>query len=163
MSFRSSLGVTLPDSKKQKIDTFWSKCKNLTDENVSPDRSSLEQLSPVALAHIGDAVYELYVRNKLLMPPRRIADYHAQVVTQVRAETQATYLQHLEPHLTDEEKDILRRGRNAVTHKPRRLSAKIYQQASSLETLIGYLYLTNCDRLKYLFTKINITSSVNGI
>ncbi len=116
----------------------------------------LQRLSPVALAYIGDAVYELFVRTQLLLPPKRIADYHSQVVAQVRAEAQAAHLQNLEPYLTLAEKDILRRGRNAVTNKPRRLSMKIYQQASSFETLIGYLYLEDPQRLQDLLTKLNL-------
>ena len=116
----------------------------------------LQRLSPVALAYIGDAVYELFVRTQLLLPPKRIADYHSQVVAQVRAETQAAHLQNLEPYLTLAEKDILRRGRNAVANKPRRLSIKIYQPASSFETLIGYLYLKDSQRLQDLLTKLNL-------
>ena len=118
--------------------------------------NQLKQLSPVALAYIGDAVYELFVRTKLLLPPKRIADYHSQVVAQVKAETQAAHLQDLEPYLTLAEKDILRRGRNAVTNKPRRLDLKIYQQASSFETLIGDLYLKDPQRLQDLLTKLNL-------
>ena len=118
--------------------------------------NQLKQLSPVALAYIGDAVYELFVRTQLLLPPKRIADYHGQVVAQVRAETQAAHLHNLEPYLTLAEKDILRRGRNAVTSKPRRLSVKIYQQASSFETLIGYLYFKDPQRLQDLLTKLNL-------
>ncbi len=118
--------------------------------------NQLKQLSPVALAYIGDAVYELFVRTQLLLPPKRIADYHSQVVAQVRAETQAAHLQDLEPYLTLAEKDILRRGRNAVTNKPRRLDLKIYQQASSFETLIGDLYLKDPQRLQDLLTKLNL-------
>jgi ribonuclease III family protein len=139
---------------------LWLNNSKLTDEilqiNNQIDKKCLERLSPVVLAYIGDAVYELYIRSKFLIPPRRISDYHEQVVHQVRAETQAAYLQLLEPELTLKEKEILRRGRNAVTNKPRRLSPKIYQQASSLETLIGYLYLTDCDRLQVLLNKLKI-------
>ena len=149
------------DSNQHQIGSLLSN-QNLTNEILRIDNLPLKQLSPVALAYIGDAVYELYVRSKLLMPPRRIADYHRQVVNQVRAETQAAYLQYIEPYLTFGEKEILRRGRNAVTKKPRRLCPKIYQQASSLETLIGYLYLTDCDRLQELLTKLSITPDVNG-
>jgi len=115
-----------------------------------------KRLSPVALAYIGDAVYELFVRTKLLLPPRRISDYHSQVVAQVRAETQTAHLQDWEPYLTLEEKEILRRGRNAVTNKPRRLSLQTYQQASSFETLIGYLYLKDSQRLQDLLTKLTL-------
>ena len=119
----------------------------------------MERLSPASLAYIGDVVYELYIRSHFLLPPKRIADYHKQVVNQVRAEAQAAHLLSLEPYLTDEEKEILRRGRNGATGKSRRISAAIYQQASSLETLIGYLYLTNLDRLHQLLEKLNISST----
>lgn len=116
----------------------------------------LGQLSPAALAYIGDAVYELYVRTHYLLPPKRLSDYHRCVVAQVRAESQATCLQALEPYLSEEEREIIRRGRNAATGKPRRLSPELYQQATSLETLIGYLYLQNPQRLNELLEKINL-------
>ena len=119
---------------------------------------SMERLSPASLAYIGDVVYELYIRSHFLFPPKRIADYHKQVVSQVRAETQAAHLLSLESDLTDEEKEIVRRGRNAAAGKSRRISAAIYQQASGLETLIGYLYLTDLERLDQLLEKLNISS-----
>lgn len=119
--------------------------------------SSVEQLSPNALAYLGDVVYELYVRTQYLLPPKKIGDYHNQVVAKVRAEAQADDLQILQPYLTSSEKDMLRRGRNAAAGKPRRLSPRIYQQATSLETLIGYLYLTNPQRLDELLEKLDFS------
>ncbi|MDB9494145.1 ribonuclease III domain-containing protein [Spirulina subsalsa CS-330] len=122
--------------------------------SLSPLPRSLgqvEQLSPTALAYIGDGVYELLIRTTYLLPPQRIATYHRQVVSQVRAEQQAAHLDHLIPYLTAQEQEILRRGRNAATRPPQRLDPGIYQRASSLETLIGYLYLTDPPRLSELF------------
>ena len=117
----------------------------------------VEQLSPTALAYLGDVVYELYVRTYYLLPPKRIVDYHNQVVDKVRAEAQADCLQMLHPYLTVSEKEMLRRGRNAAGGKPRRLSPKTYQQATSLETLIGYLYLTDPRRLDELLGKLDFS------
>ena len=114
------------------------------------DYGSIDRLSPAVLAYIGDAVYELYVRTCYLLPPRKMGEYHNQVVAQVRAETQAKALQKLTPYLTVVEQDIVRRGRNAATGCPRRLKPEIYQQATSLETLIGYLYLQDTHRLSEL-------------
>lgn len=128
----------------------------MANSTTSIQLPQLERLSPIALAYIGDAVFELYVRTKFLMPPKRMADYHSQVVTQVRAESQAIHLSTLLPDLTDTEKDILRRGRNACTMKPSRLSRKIYQQATGLETLIGYLHLTDPQRLQELLAKLDL-------
>ncbi|MCU0534348.1 MAG: Mini-ribonuclease 3 [Hydrococcus sp. Prado102] len=114
------------------------------------------QLSPASLAYLGDAVYELYVRTRYLLPPKRLGDYHNRVVARVRAESQAACWQALEPYLSEEEKEIFRRGRNAATGKPRRLSPELYGQATGLETLIGYLYLQNPIRLNELLARLDL-------
>jgi ribonuclease III family protein len=141
---------------------------------VMPERSRLlpflpdeaealvQRLSPSALAYLGDAVYELYVRATYLVPPKRLQDYHLQVVSRVRAESQAMYLELLEPHLTDHEQNILRQGRNAVNQKPKRVKLKIYQQATSLETLLGYLYITDPQRLFQLLGQINLELPIDS-
>ena len=115
-----------------------------------------EQISPASLAYIGDVVYELYIRSYYLLPPQRISSYHKQVVTQVRAETQAQHLRSIQNYLSDKEKEILKRGRNAATGKPRRLSLSIYQKATSLEALIGYLYLSDPERLQEIFNYLEL-------
>ncbi len=122
---------------------------------VISSQTQIQQISPAALAYLGDAVYELYIRTCYLWPVKRSQTYHTQVVAQVRAESQAKIVQLLTPLLTTAEKDILRRGRNAASRGPRRLNAEIYQQATSLETLIGYLYLTDPQRLTELLSSIN--------
>lgn len=123
---------------------------------AADSNSQIQQVSPASLAYLGDAVYELYVRSCYLLPPRRLSDFHNQVVAQVRAESQANHLRSLEPHLTKPEREILRRGRNASTGSSRRLDPKIYQQATSLETLMGYLYLTNPQRLTQLLAHLEL-------
>jgi len=120
--------------------------------DISP--SVLSQISPCALAYIGDAVYELHIRTCHLLPPKKIADYHHQVVDKVRAETQAVYLQNIYPLLNDTERDWVRRGRNAVNKSPRRLPLQTYQAASGFETLLGYLYLCECDRLEFILSQL---------
>lgn len=118
--------------------------------------AQLQQISPTALAYLGDAVYELYVRSHYLLPPKRSQTYHRLVVAQVRAETQARHLRSLTPHLNNTELEIVRRGRNAALGRPRRVEPEIYQQATSLETLIGYLYLTDSQRLTQLLQKLKV-------
>ncbi|MCC5656954.1 ribonuclease III [Nostoc sp. XA010] len=118
--------------------------------------SQVQQISPTALAYLGDAIYELYVRMFYLLPLQRTGIYHRLVVEQVRAETQALHLRSLIPHLTDTELEIVRRGRNAATGRPKRLNPEIYQQATSLETLIGYLYLTDYQRLTELLQMLHV-------
>jgi len=128
---------------------------------LADDLSQLQAISPHALAYLGDAVYELYIRNYYLLPPKRSQAYHRLVVAQVRAEAQALHLRSLTPYLTSTELDIVRRGRNAATKPPKRVNPEIYQQASSLETLVGYLYLTDCQRLTQLLHKLDFEQHSN--
>jgi ribonuclease III family protein len=119
--------------------------------------STAQALSPSALAYLGDSVYELYIRTQYLLPPTRIRDYHQQVVHCVRAETQAAFVKALMPHLSPAEIRIVKQGRNAATGHPKRLSLEIYQYATALETLVGYLYLTDTDRLSELLGRFSLT------
>lgn len=119
--------------------------------------TQIQQLSPAALAYLGDAVYELYIRQLYLLPPKRLQTLHRSVIAQVCAERQAEHLRALIPHLTPIELGVLKRGRNAASGRPHRTDLDTYQQASSLETLIGYLHLTNPERLLYLLTQLNLT------
>lgn len=116
--------------------------------------ADIRTLSPVALAYIGDAVYELYVRGYFLMPPKHMQTYHRWVVSQVKAERQSQHLQTLMPVLTPPEADVVRRGRNAAPSGNRRANASTYQQATALEALVGYLYLTDPSRLAELLDQL---------
>jgi ribonuclease-3 family protein len=116
--------------------------------------SDLQRLSPAALAYIGDAVYELFIRTHFLLPPQRLANFHQCVVAQVRAEAQAAHLNHLAPQLLPEENEIVRRGRNAAGKSPSRLDPAIYQQATGFEALLGYLYLTQPQRLRDVLQRL---------
>lgn len=118
--------------------------------------AQLQQISPTALAYLGDAVYELYVRRCYLVPPKTSQAYHRLVVAQVRAEAQALHLLELTPHLNNTELEIVRRGRNAATSYPKRVEPEIYQRATSLETLIGYLYLSDSQRLLQILQKLKL-------
>ncbi len=121
--------------------------------------AEIRRLSPSAFAYIGDAVYELYVRLHFLMPPKRLKSYHGLVVEWVRAEHQSQQLRSLEPLLTLDELDLVRRGRNATTKSPRRVDLETYQRATGFEALIGYLYLTDPERLSELIKHLSIIPS----
>jgi len=100
-------------------------------------------LSPLALAYVGDAVYELLVRTHLVRQgPARPEQLHREALQYVRATAQARLLPALEEHLTPVERDILRRGRNARPgHLPRTAAPAEYHSSTALESLLGYLYL----------------------
>ncbi len=108
-----------------------------------PEMKNPLLLPPLTLAYVGDAVYELFVRARLLQQGHvRVNDLHRTAVRYVRARAQAAALAELYPTLTEEEQDVVRRGRNAKTHAaPKGSDAAEYAQSTSFEALVGYLYL----------------------
>ncbi len=101
-------------------------------------------LSPLTWAYIGDCVYDLYIRTHLVnttnLKPHKL---HIQTIQYVKAKSQAQLLEKIQDKLTDEEKDIVRRGRNTQTHHlPKNSNIQEYRYATAFESLIGYLYLT---------------------
>ncbi|NPV26971.1 MAG: ribonuclease III [Firmicutes bacterium] len=102
-----------------------------------------EQLPPLVLAYIGDAVYELYIRSRLIEAGlTRVKNIHQRAVELVQASFQAQFLQEIESQLTEEEQMMMRRGRNAKSgHVPKSAEMIEYRYSTGLETLIGYLYL----------------------
>lgn len=111
-------------------------------------------VSNLGLAHIGDAVYELMCRTYLCSRgDKTVLKLHRDSVALVKAPTQAKFADKLIPHLTEEEMDFYRRGKNSHTHTaPKSASRQEYAKATGLETLFGALYLQGrTDRLNELF------------
>ena len=111
----------------------------------------INMLSPLTWAYVGDAVYELYIRTNLVnttkLKPHKL---HIESIKYVKAKAQAEILKKIEGDLSDEEKDIVRRARNAENHHlPKNADPADYMYSTAFEGLIGYLYLTKKDeRLK---------------
>ena len=98
------------------------------------------QYSPLVLAYLGDAVYELYIRERIVaggnQPVNRM---HGKAVHFVKAETQAKLLRYLEAELTEAESGIVRRGRNAHANTMAKNASMIdYRRATAFEALVGY-------------------------
>lgn len=116
--------------------------KNIADVNT---------MSPLTWAYIGDSVYELYVREFLVnttkLKPHKL---HLEAIKYVKAKAQAEILEKIEEKLTENEKEIVKRGRNAENHHlPKNATVQEYMYSTGFEALIGYLYLTKQDeRLK---------------
>ena len=111
---------------------------------IKRDANEVNLLSPLTWAYVGDCVYELYIRTKLVnetnLKPHKL---HIESIKYVKAKAQAEILQKIQEILTDEEKDIVRRGRNAENHHlPKNSNVQEYMYATAFEALIGYLYLT---------------------
>ena len=104
--------------------------------------SSPDQLNPLALAYIGDAVYEVYVRQYVLSQPNhRPHILHHRSSSFVSAKAQAKALHNLLPELTEEEADIVRRGRNAKSGTaPKNADMIDYRHSTAFECLVGFLY-----------------------
>lgn len=102
------------------------------------------QLSPLQLAYIGDGVYDLFARTHLLkqadLPAR---EWHKRAISLVCASAQAQAMAKIVPTLSPDEADVARRGRNAQpSSAPRNQSHNDYGHATSLEALIGWLYIS---------------------
>ena len=122
------------------------------------------QLSPLVLAYIGDTVYDLFARTRLVekceMTPHAL---HLAAAKYVCAAGQAKAFFRLEPLLTEEERSIYRRGRNAHSGTvPKNAKAADYHAASGLEALIGYLYLSGNDARMAELMRIALEGADNG-
>ena len=111
------------------------------------DVNEAKLLSPLVWAYAGDSVYELFIRTTLInnsnAKPHKL---HMESIKYVKAKAQAELLKKIQDNLTDEEKDIVRRGRNTENHHvAKNSSVADYSQATAFEALIGYLYLTKQD------------------
>ena len=114
------------------------------EELLKKDISEINQMSPLVWAYVGDAVYELYIRANLVentqYKPHKL---HIESIKYVKAKAQANILKKLDEILTEEEKEIVRRGRNAQNHHlPKNADVQDYMYSTAFEGLIGFLYLT---------------------
>lgn len=126
----------------------------------------VNQYSALGLAYIGDCIYELMVRERVIsqgnMPVNRL---HKKTVSYVCASNQSKAVGFLLDLLTEQELAIYKRGRNANGNTvPKNSHPQDYRRATGLEALFGFLYLTNQnDRIKELFDIIFNKLSENDI
>ena len=109
--------------------------------------------SPLVLAYVGDAVYEIMIRTKVVNGGNvQVNKLHKMSASLVKAETQAKIILALQEELTEEEISVYKRGRNAKSFSmAKNASMKDYRMATGFEALVGYLYLTErLDRLAEL-------------
>lgn len=133
--------------RKEKLEEFIELKKEKQEVNLMP---------PLVWAYVGDCVYELYIRTKLVndtkLKPHAL---HVEAIKHVKAQAQAKFLKDIYEDLNEEEKDIVRRGRNAENHHlPKNANVQDYMYSTAFEALIGYLYLTKQNkRLKEILEK----------
>lgn len=113
-------------------------------ERLNIKKTDPSVYSPLALAYLGDGVYELMIRAKVMSQGNmQVNKMHKKSTSLVKAQTQAHMIRLLEPELTDEELAVFKRGRNAKSVTAAKNATIIdYRMATGLEALVGYLYLS---------------------
>lgn len=115
---------------------------------MAPEAAKL--IPPRQLAHLGDAVFTLFEREREIMQSVNVKQMHERVAHRSSATVQADLLGLISPSLNDLEQDIVRRARNIKAPSGRSGGQGKYRQATAFEALIGYLYLTSRKRLQDL-------------
>ena len=106
--------------------------------------TDIRTYSPLTLAYIGDAIYELVIRTILVEKGNtQVNKLHNRASRLVKASAQSAMIEKLKPHLTEEETAVFKRGRNAKSYTmAKNASMSDYRRATGFEALMGYLYLT---------------------
>ena len=112
-----------------------------------------ESLSLKNYAHIGDAIWEVFVRNYVIYKTSNSKQLHKMTTDRVNATFQMNMLELITPDLTEHELDLIRRARNLPIPVGRRSIQHDYRLATAFEVLIGYWYIHNKDRLNLFYNK----------
>ena len=126
--------------------------------DILMDEQDAAQVNALQLAYIGDSVWDLISRYQLITQKFTVRHMHQKCVERVNAHAQSRYLLSIEALLTEKEKDIVRRGRNAHPKHaaPRNQNPDDYAASTGFEALFGFLYVTGQDmRIRFLVNHIN--------
>ena len=120
------------------------KIPSLMKEALQLEPIDVCSYSPLALAYMGDAVYEVLIRTRVMnRGSMQVNKMHKKSASLVKAEAQARMIQALQEELTEEETAVYKRGRNAHSaSSAKNASIRDYRMATGFEALFGYLYLT---------------------
>ncbi len=124
---------------------------NDTIKDFEMSEADVRNLQPLVLAYVGDAIYEAFIRTMLVTGKKaNVHVLHKTSVQYVKAKAQADIIHRINDRLTQDEQDIVRRGRNAKSATvPKNADVSDYRYSTGFEALIGFLYLTNAiSRLK---------------
>ena len=124
-------------------------------QNLVP-HGAPEEIGVIQLAWLGDAVWELHQRLRYVHIPLKSKDLHLSVVNEVKAKAQSNSLSQIEHLLNRFEIDLIRRARNKTKRYPKSADPLIYSRATGFETLIGWLFLKDPERLSKLFEYLDI-------
>ena len=120
-----------------------------------------EELTLKNYAHLGDAVWEIFVRSYVIFKTSNSKLLHKMTTDRVNASFQKNMLDLISPKLTEEEQELARRGRNLSIPVGRRSIQADYRQATAFEVLIGFWYLHDKERLEDIYQDIKTTEFFN--
>ena len=123
--------------------------------NLVP-HGSPEEIGVIQLAWLGDSVWDLHQRLRYVHFPLKSKELHLSVVNEVKANSQSKSLSQIEHLLNENEMDLIRRARNKIRRYPKSSNPVIYSRATGFETLIGWLFLKDPQRLSTLFEYLDI-------
>jgi len=124
-------------------------------QNLLP-HGSPDDIGVIQLAWLGDSVWELHQRLRHVHYPLKSKELHMSVVNEVKAKAQSQSLGQIEHLLNEHELDLIRRARNKIKRHPKTIEPVIYSRATGFETLIGWLFLKDPQRLSKLFEYLEI-------
>lgn len=140
------------------LEDLMKQTRELLIENRNLSNGDIRMFNPLVLAYVGDTVYDTFVRTMLVSGGSiQVNKLHKRAIKFVQAKAQAEILEKLSHILTEDEQDIVRRGRNTKSATvPKNADIMDYRHATGFEALIGYLYLTgNLERLMEIFDIIS--------
>ncbi|HZK57503.1 MAG TPA: ribonuclease III domain-containing protein [Clostridia bacterium] len=116
--------------------------ENIQQTDKTKTKAEARMMQPLVLAYVGDAVFELFIRNYLVNKKTgHVSEYHRESTGYVKAGAQSEIIHALEPDLTDEEWTIVKRGRNQKSATvPKNADLTDYRYATGFEALLGYLF-----------------------
>lgn len=114
----------------------------------------MEELNLKCYAHLGDAVYEVFVREKIILLTTKMSKMHKMNTALVRASFQCELVDILDAHLTEKEHDLIRRGKN-LPSPSRKGNQALHRIATGFEVMIGYLHMHDSERLIHVFKLIS--------
>ena len=123
--------------------------------NLVPSGSP-EEIGVIQLAWLGDSVWELHQRLRYVHFPMKSKELHLSVVNEVKAKSQSKSLSEIEHLLNAKEMDLIKRARNKTKRFPKSSNPSIYSRATGFETLIGWLFLKDPQRLSTLFEYLEL-------
>ncbi|MEE1032641.1 MAG: ribonuclease III domain-containing protein [Ruminococcus sp.] len=129
-------------------------------EQFQLESQDIRSYSPLTLAYIGDAIYDLYIRTILVSRGNKQANkLHKEASSLVKAPTQSKMIETLQPLFTEEEEAVYKRGRNAKSYTTaKNATTGEYRRATGFEAVMGYLYLTDQNHRIIDLIKIGLES-----